>query len=241
MASYRYERDIPPEDLIQHPPRSLTAREKWANWWHYHWRYTAILLLTITAAGYILWQNLTAIEPDHTVTVISRRPLEQEALDSLAGKLTTLAQDENGDGQVKVEVKNIWLDLRTETQDSAQRQLRESNLEKLNADFYLCQSAVFLVDDPQALEQMYGCFRLLDGSDPKAGQMVRVKDFALPAEDTVLCEILNQGGWKNDSQNETQRWYLARRAVLTEKNASQLASGDNLWNALMEARGQSFS
>ena len=41
MASYRYERNIRPEDLVQEPPRVLTPQERRANWWHYHWYYVA--------------------------------------------------------------------------------------------------------------------------------------------------------------------------------------------------------
>ena len=37
MASYRYERDIKPEDLIQETPPPLTPAQQRANWWHYHW------------------------------------------------------------------------------------------------------------------------------------------------------------------------------------------------------------
>lgn len=32
MASYRYERDIKPEDLIPEVPRQLTKQESRANW-----------------------------------------------------------------------------------------------------------------------------------------------------------------------------------------------------------------
>lgn len=35
MASYRYERDIKPEDLIQETPPPLTPAQQRANWWHY--------------------------------------------------------------------------------------------------------------------------------------------------------------------------------------------------------------
>ena len=44
MASYRYERDIRPEDLIPDQPPQLTPAQRRANWWHYHWYYVALLL-----------------------------------------------------------------------------------------------------------------------------------------------------------------------------------------------------
>ena len=43
MASYSYERDITPEDLIQETPPPLTPAQQRANWWHYHWYYVVLI------------------------------------------------------------------------------------------------------------------------------------------------------------------------------------------------------
>lgn len=51
MASYRYERDIRPEDLIPDQPPQLTPAQRRANWWHYHWYYVALLLCAALAAA----------------------------------------------------------------------------------------------------------------------------------------------------------------------------------------------
>lgn len=72
MASYRYERDIKPEDLIPEAPRTLTKAEARANWWHYHWHYVALLVLAVLAAGYFVWSRVTEVKPDYTVAVVSR-------------------------------------------------------------------------------------------------------------------------------------------------------------------------
>lgn len=112
MASYRYERDIKPEDLVQEKPRELTPAEACANWWHYHWYYVALIAAAVLALGYFAWQRATTVEPDDTVTVVGRTEPDEAFLSALETKLESLSEDVNGDGKIKVEVKGVWLDLR---------------------------------------------------------------------------------------------------------------------------------
>ena len=145
-------------------------------------------------------------------------------LSDLETKLEAVADDVNGDGKVKVTVKSIWLALDFETQDAGMRQLMESSEDKLNSDFYLCESTIFIVDDPAAMEQRYGCFRLLDGTDPQEGDQMCVADFALPLEDTALAGTQSESG---------AQWYAARR--LSDGMADNtLAATDALWERLTQ-------
>ena len=125
-----------------------------------------LLLENCAGGGAYLWHLAADVEPDYTVTVVSRLSPEEALLDAVEEKLTALAADENGDGQTLVEVKGIWLDLSVGPQNGDLYRLMESSQEALNIDFYLCESAIFLVDDPAGLEQAFGCFRLLDGAGP---------------------------------------------------------------------------
>ena len=72
MASYRYERDIKPEDLIQETPSPLTPAQQRANWWHYHWYYVVLIAAALLAVGYFVWNRVTEVRPDYTVAVVSR-------------------------------------------------------------------------------------------------------------------------------------------------------------------------
>ena len=99
----------------------------------------------------------------------------------------------------------------------------ESSEDKLNSDFYLCESIIFIVDDPAAMEQKYGCFRRLDGTDPQEGDRVSVADFALPLQDTSLANVQNES---------STLWYAARR--LNEgMDADAAAALNALWERLM--------
>ena len=155
MASYSYERDITPEDLIQETPPPLTPAQQRANWWHYHWYYVVLIAAALLAVGYFVWSRVTEVQPDYTVAVVSRTDPDTAFLSQLETQLEGLAEDVNGDGKVKVTVKGIWLALDFETQDAALQQLMQSSEDKLNSDFYLCESTLFIIDDPAAMEQRF--------------------------------------------------------------------------------------
>lgn len=223
MASYRYERDIKPEDLVPEKPRELTPAEARANWWHYHWYYVLLIVAAVLTVGYFVWNRATEVKPDYTVAVVGRVDPDAAFLSELETKLEAVADDVNGDGKIKVNVKSIWLALDYDGQDTSLRKLMESSEDKLNSDFYLCESLIFIVDDPAAVEQKYGCFRLLDGTDPQEGDLISVADFAVPLEDTTLAGTQSESGAK---------WYMARR--LSEGvGEDTLAAGDALWEKLL--------
>lgn len=140
MASYRYERDIKPEDLIQETPPPLTPAQQRANWWHYHWYYVVLIAAALLAVGYFVWNRVTEVQPDYTVAVVSRTDPDTAFLSQLETRLEALAGDVNGDGKVKVTVKGIWLALDFETQDAALQRLMQSSEDKLNSDF-ICARA----------------------------------------------------------------------------------------------------
>ena len=54
MASYRYERNISPEDLVPEKTRELTPAEARANWWHYHWYYVVLIAAAVLAVGSLM-------------------------------------------------------------------------------------------------------------------------------------------------------------------------------------------
>ena len=223
MASYRYERDIKPEDLLPDKPPELTQAQQRVNWWHYHWYYVVLIAAAVLAVGYFVWSRVTEVQPDYTVAVVSRTDPDTAFLSQLETQLEALAGDVNGDGKVKVSVKAIWLALDYDGQDAALQQLMQSSEDKLNSDFYLCESTLFLVDDPAAMEQRYGCFQTLDGTDPEEGDVLSVADFALPLTDTALDNLQIES---------STLWYAARR--LNEgMDADAAAAMNALWEKLV--------
>ena len=103
MASYRYERDIKPEDLIQETPPPLTPAQQRANWWHYHWYYVVLIAAALLAVGYFVWNRVTEVQPDYTVAVVSRTDPDTAFLSQLETQLEALAGDVNGDGNCTID------------------------------------------------------------------------------------------------------------------------------------------
>ena len=153
-----------------------------------------LIAAALLAVGYFVWSRITQVKPDYTVAVVGRMDPDAAFLSELETKLEAVADDVNGDGKIKVNVKSIWLALGYDGQDTSLRKLMESSEDKLNSDFYLCESIIFIVDDPAAMEQKYGCFRRLDGTDPQEGDRVSVADFAVPLEDTALAGTQSESG-----------------------------------------------
>ncbi len=111
MASYRYLRDIKPEDLMPEKEPSLTPRAKAANWWHYHWQLVlaacAGLVLLFYFCYDVFWHR--APEPDYQVAVVGGM-LTENQIEALQTRLAACGEDANGDGQVLVQVNNYDVD-----------------------------------------------------------------------------------------------------------------------------------
>ena len=119
--------------------------------------------------------------------------------------------------------KGIWLAVDYYEGDVSLQKLMQSSEDKLNSDFYLAESTIFLVDDPAAMEQKYGCFQKLDGTDPAEGDTLSVTDFAVPLADTALAGAAAEDGTV---------WYAARR--LNEgMDADAVSRTRTLWEALV--------
>lgn len=223
MASYRYERNISPEDLVPEKTRELTPAEARANWWHYHWYYVVLIAAAVLAVGYFVWSRVTEVKPDYTVAVVGRIDPDAAFLSEVETKLEAAADDVNGDGKVKVNVKSIWLALDYDGQDSSLRKLMESSEDKLNSDFYLCESMIFIVDEPggkgAAVRLFSVCWTVLTRRRATAS----VSDFAVLLDDTALAGVQSKSG---------AEWYVARRLSEGVEEES-LTTGDALWEKLI--------
>ena len=182
-----------------------------------------LIAAALLAVGYFVWSRVTEVQPDYTVAVVSRTDPDTAFLSQLETQLEGLDEDVNGDGKVKVTVKGIWLALDFETQDAALQQLMQSSEDKLNSDFYLCESTLFIIDDPAAMEQRYGCFQTLDGTDPEEGDVLTVSDFTLPLQGTALAGLQNKS---------STLWYAARRLNEGMDADAAAALNDALWEKL---------
>lgn len=111
MASYRYERDIDPQDLAPRKEKQYTRRERWANWWDYNLKWVLLIgiaggFLAYTLIGhYFLPPTRTITSGWWPLTICQRIPSQ-----ALQTQLAAFGQDLNGDGKTVVTLNTYTLD-----------------------------------------------------------------------------------------------------------------------------------
>ncbi len=123
MPSYRYLRDIKPEDLKKPEQRPQTKKEKAKTWFYYHWLILGGIVVVAVVIFLIIYSMVTKEEPDITIGVLSPDPMPQQVLDRLGEEMAPIIGDLNGDGQALVVFRHYSFDAeaRQEARDEASR------------------------------------------------------------------------------------------------------------------------
>lgn len=176
MASARYTLDIKPEDLVQEKPRELTRGEKISNWWHYNWKMLLIVAFVLLLVGMFVKEVVFRTDPDYHIGIVTRRTLNEEALEQLNAALVPLCEDQNDDGKVVLELSTYVLDLRTEEERKAadpediipgMEMEQIANQTRLAADFQFGETLIYLTDDPKNLQRLVGGLSSEEGVIPE--------------------------------------------------------------------------
>lgn len=107
MARERYLIGVNPDELKKKetPAAPQTPQGKWENfWYHYKWLViglTAVALLIVVLCG----QCAARTEPDYMICMVTTQEVGPIADARLEELLTPYANDRNGDGKVRVEVR----------------------------------------------------------------------------------------------------------------------------------------
>ena len=130
---------------------TLTPREKLANWWFYHRFHVLIGALALLLVTYLIWQSAGTPAADYTVGWVGARELDSAAAEQIAQALAQYGEDLNGDGQVWVEIHQMPMDLAAVLErGGAGNEEERANILVLEADMSVCQSVIFLTNDPEA-------------------------------------------------------------------------------------------
>lgn len=201
--------------------RDLSPAQRWKNWWWYHWKHALIAAVALAAACTVVRDQVTRVEPDCTVALVTRRQPSGQELASLQAELERWAPDANGDGQVLVEVSAIQIDYAATDLSPEALKVMEANVDKLNFDFYTRQSGVFLLEDPANFQRSHQALAYLDGSTPPEG-----------AEDWErMTRPWTDWPGSASVELETRLWF-GRRIITGEEDRAAFAGADALWNAL---------
>lgn len=228
-------RDVRPEK-----PRELTAREKRANWWHYHKWYVFGGIVLAIALGNILWNALGVgkVVPDCQVAYVGAALLPEDTVSALENALARLIAGEGGDGEIVVKV-NQYVSAGGSGDEDAAMYATATNTTMM-ADLTSCDSYFFLLEDPYTFQQKYQVLRRLDGTLPT--------DFDRDYENCYLAwtdcpalaglelgsyaETILDQTWSGGNQELLSHFYIARRGFWTDKTVSDPDKCDALWAAL---------
>ena len=150
-------------------PRVLTPAEKRTNWWHYNWWWFAVGGVLLWIVGSMLWNvlGIGKIRPDYIFAYVGRDELSAQTAAFLEARLTELAQDVNGDGRVKVELRQYALDRGGDLETALYYNSAADTM--LMADLTEGESYFFLMEEPRAVQRAYEILANADGTPPAEG------------------------------------------------------------------------
>ena len=125
----------------------------WKNWWDWNWKW--VLLGWVIIFVFIWFLRSTVLrhdpEPDYVVGYASSLTLSEEVVEQLQNELAAIGEDENGDGQVLVEVYEYILDFNEETYDLNYEQTT-SYLMMIMADGPYTDYSFWIVENPEVFQ-----------------------------------------------------------------------------------------
>ena len=127
MASYRYLRDIKPEDLQPEAEHVPTKAEAAKNWWYYHWKF---VLAGIAGAAVIFWFAHDIVlgyqsQPDTSIALVGSGLLDNQK-SSVQSLFTPLITDVNGDGRVIFSLNSYEIDFSAAGQAALDQNISDS-------------------------------------------------------------------------------------------------------------------
>lgn len=243
MASYRYERDIDPEEVLPNAPRQYTRRERWANWWDYNLKWVIIIGLIAGFFAYtFIGQYFFTPKADYNVAVVSPYFLPQDTVSALEQQLALYGEDLNGDGKTTVTLNVYTVDFGASAENETDAYLSMAGTTKLTADIQGALSAVYILYDPAGFEQNTGSLRYLDSGLPASGSDGDWWNMVYRWTDCPVLAGLELGDYGPDStqnysgnsQDYMSQYYVGLRGAWDAASAESIADGETLWQALIQ-------
>ncbi len=135
----------------------MTSAEKRRNWWDYHKRHVLIAILVIAAA---IWMISDVVSnklntPDYQIAYVGSQVLPDSTVAELEQAFASFATDVTGNGEVQILVRQYILG-----NENSMDYTMETTL---MLDLTTGESLVFIMEDPESIQQMYGPFAYADG------------------------------------------------------------------------------
>lgn len=170
MPSYRYIKDIDPNDLKPEGPQEYTRKEKISNWWRYHWKVLVVVLIIAALVVAFVVEMVRRTDPDLTLAIIVPGTLPDSLTAKLEEQLATLVGDLNGDGQVYVSVEVYTVYQYSDEEDASGGGAVEDAYAQMAGTTKLAGAlssgdVMIFIADPDSAQSYQDSFGLFAGED----------------------------------------------------------------------------
>lgn len=228
--------------------KPLTGKEKASNWFYYNkWFLLVGLVLLIFAARLVFIMTHPDPSPDYRIAYAGTKDLPDETAAALEKAFTEMGEDVNGDGRILVRISQYvvqaWADEDTPEEapasGSADPYADLAGAATLMADLQEGESIIFLMEDPEGLQERFAFLSYLDGSVPPEG--ASAQGCYLSWKDCPCLRSLPLGTFTwyqgneervTDSQDLLSSLYLGRRIISREEPSAEVLASDRLWETI---------
>lgn len=235
-------RDVKPEEK-----RELTPREKRRNWWDYHKWHVVIAIVCAVLLADVVYDAVrnSRSRPDYVVAYVGQTALPDPLVEVVQTGLAQLGEDLNGNGSVRVELRQFILSEGSGTDpvlsmENTERGYASSLL--LQGNIETVESMVFLLEDPELFRATFPILSRTDGSLPEDTPDSEVPLYyrwgdcpALTALELPNFEVPVIGGTvEGDSQAALSGLGVARRGLWDDGTNDSILGAIALWERMTE-------
>ncbi|MDD6441052.1 MAG: hypothetical protein PUG71_02920 [bacterium] len=211
------------------------------NWWYYYkWYVICGILLGLVSIQLIGnafgWFKK---EPDIQIAYIGETPLPEDTISAIEKTFSSLAEDYNHDGEVRIQVNQYASGSLTDNSAETAEYRQAAEL-RLIADINDCESYFFLLEDPEAFQKQYQILASADGTCPEATDFSASNKVFIWNTSKVLSEAY-LGNYQTtlfgqettgSNQELVSSLYLGRRCFYESQKTENAEECASLWNKL---------
>ncbi len=145
MARERYLVGVSEEELKPTPKaqKPQTPRGKWENFW-YHYKWTTIgVLFAVVVITVLVVQAATINRPDYQMVLVTEKAYLDQQLEPLEQALAQYGQDVDGDGEVEVQIINLYMGEKNSTEYYTNSQALQAHLISGDLMLYVWEPAYY--------------------------------------------------------------------------------------------------
>lgn len=220
MPSYRYLRDIEPEQKKPEEQKEYTKQEKLKNWWTYHWGWVAGGIAAAALLASMLVPVFNKVTPDATFGILSPAAIPDSLVAALESGLAEHIGDRNGDGKAVVSVETFIISLdqgESESGTIVDPNLQMAGIVRLTGALSSGDPILYFIaeDGLPEFQDAYGIIGSTDGSSIPEGSD-EWKNQSLAWNDSAILTSLDlpvdvAGSEAFDGQLIMQHFRLANR------------------------------